>query len=142
MVFKILNSRHKLTRTKLTDTFGYLVALPDLKDRRSRVTSQKQRDKGDPAHHILNWSHVEAGCWGWLVQLHHPSVLHGPLERQRELFKGTEENKGAFNVIWPFFVGSVFRQSPILWTQTTCEVELPVLQFKNGAKIEAVQSVW
>ncbi len=68
--------------------------------------------------------HVEAGCWGWLVQLHHPSVLHRPLERQRELFKGTEENEGAFNVIWPFFVAFAFRQSPILWTQKTCEVEL------------------
>mmetsp|Transcript_41091 Transcript_41091/g.85802 ORF Transcript_41091/g.85802 Transcript_41091/m.85802 type:complete len:82 (+) Transcript_41091:985-1230(+) len=47
-----------------------------------------------------------------------------PIERQRELFEGAEENEGAFNVIWPFFVGSVFRQSPILWTQNTCEVEL------------------
>ena len=40
-----------------------------VRDSQSRVTSQKQWDKGDPAHHILDWSHVEAGCWGWIVQL-------------------------------------------------------------------------
>ena len=103
---------------------GILALGEHVRDRRSRVTSQKQRDKGDPAHHILDWSHVEAGCRGWFVQLHHPSVLHRPLEGQRELFKCTEENQGAFNVIRPFFVGFVFRQSPIRWTQNTCEVEL------------------
>ena len=103
---------------------GILALGEHVRDRRSRVTSQKQRDKGDPAHHILDWSHVEAGCRGWFVQLHHPSVLHRPLEGQRELFKCTEEDQGAFNVIRPFFVGSVFRQSPIRWTQNTCEVEL------------------
>jgi hypothetical protein len=95
-----------------------------VRDCRSRVTSQKQWDKGDPAHHILDRSHVEAGCWGWFVQLHHPRVLHRPLQRQLKLFKGTEEDQGAFNVIWAFYVGSVFRQSPMLWTQNTCEEEL------------------
>ena len=103
---------------------GILALGEHVRDRRSRVTSQKQLDKGDPAHHILDWSHVEAGCRGWFVQLHHSSVLHRPLEGQRELFKCTEENQGAFNVIRPFFVGSVFRQSPIRWTQNTCEVKL------------------
>ena len=73
---------------------------------------------------VVRISDVVAGCWGWFVQLHHPSVLHRPLERQRELFKCTGENEGAFNVIRPFFVDSVFRQSPIRWTQKTCEVEL------------------
>ena len=101
-----------------------LVLAEHVRDSRSRVTSQKQWDKRDPAHHILYRSHVEAGCWRWLIQLHHPRVLHRPLNWQVKLFKGTEEDQGAFNIIRARFVCSVFRQSPILRTQNTCEKEL------------------
>ena len=56
------------------------LALAELvRDSQSRVTSQKQWHKRDPAHHILGWSHVESGCWGWFIQLHHPRVLHRSL---------------------------------------------------------------
>ena len=37
---------------------GILALGVHVRDRRSRVTSQKQRDKGVPAHHILDRSHV------------------------------------------------------------------------------------
>ncbi len=83
-----------------------------VRDRWSRVSSQKQWHKG------------HSGCWGWLVQLDHPRVLHRPLNWQVKLFKGTEENQGALNIIRARFVGSVFRQPPILWTKNTCEEEL------------------
>jgi hypothetical protein len=75
---------------------------------------------------VLRWSHVQAECWGWFIQLYHPLVLHRPLNWQVKLFKGhgTEENQGAFNIIRARFVGSVFRQPPILRTQNTCEEEL------------------
>jgi hypothetical protein len=43
----------------------------------------------------------------------------GALENQ-----GTEENQSAFNIIRARFVGSVFRQPPILQAQNTCEEEL------------------
>ena len=95
-----------------------------VRDSRSRVSSQKQLDKRDPAHHILGRSHVEAGCWRWLIQFHHPRVLHRPLNWQDELFKGTKEDQGAFNIIRAKFVSSVYRQSSILWTQNTCEKEV------------------
>ncbi len=41
---------------------GILALGEHVRDRRSRVTSQKQLDKGpgDPAHHILDWSYVTA----------------------------------------------------------------------------------
>ena len=65
---------HELTKGEA----GILALGEHVRDCRSRVTSQKQRDKGDPAHHILDWSHVEAVCWGWFVQLHQPSVIHRP----------------------------------------------------------------
>jgi hypothetical protein len=45
------------------------------------------------------------------IQLDHYSVLHRPLDRQLELFKGAEEIQGVSNVIKAGFVGSVFRQS-------------------------------
>ncbi len=41
-------------------------------------------------HHILDIGHVEAGGWGWSIQLDHSSVLHSPLDRQFGLFKSTE----------------------------------------------------
>jgi hypothetical protein len=54
---------------------------------------------GDSAHHILDIGHVEAGGWGWFIQLDHSSVHHRPLDRQFELFKGTEENQDVYSVI-------------------------------------------
>jgi hypothetical protein len=95
-----------------------------VRDSRSRVTSQMQWEKRDPAHHILGRTHVEAGCWGWVIQLHHPRVLHRPGHRQVKLFKGTEENQGVTNVIRANSAALVFWQSPILWTHNTCEEEL------------------
>ncbi len=76
------------------------------------------------AHHILDICHVEAGGWGWFIQLDHSSVLHRPLDRQFELFKGIEENQGVYYVIRAGFVGSVFRQSSILWPQNAREEKL------------------
>ncbi len=90
----------------------------------SRVTSQKQWHKRNSAHHILDICHVEAEGCGWFIQLDHSSVLHRPLNRQFELFKGTEENQGVYYVIRACFVGSVFRQSSILWSQNTREEKL------------------
>ncbi len=90
----------------------------------SRVTSQKQWHKRNSAHHILDIGHVEAGGWGWFIQLDHCSVLHRPLDRQFELFKGTEENQGVYYVIKAGFVGSGFRQSSILWSQNAREEKL------------------
>jgi hypothetical protein len=58
-----------------------------------RVTSQKQWDKGDSAHNILDISHAEARCLGWFIQLDHSRVLHRPLDRQFKLFKSTDETK-------------------------------------------------
>ncbi len=103
-----------------------LVLAEHVRDRWSRVSSQKQRHKGHSAHHVLRWSHAQTGCWGWfvLVQLDSPQVFHRPLNWQVKLFKGTEENQGAFNIFRARFVGSVFRQPPILRTQNTCEEEL------------------
>ena len=40
----------------------FLALAEHVRDSRSRVTSQKQWDKRDPAHHILGRSHIEAGC--------------------------------------------------------------------------------
>jgi hypothetical protein len=57
----------------------FLALAEHVRDSGSRVTSQKQWDKRDPAHHILGRSHLEAGCWGWVIQLHHPRVIHRPL---------------------------------------------------------------
>jgi hypothetical protein len=54
----------------------------------------------------------------------HSSVLHRPLDRQFELFKGTEENQGVCSVIRAGFVGSVFRQSSIFWSQNAREEKL------------------
>ena len=102
----------------------FLALAKHVRDSGSRVTSQKQWDKRDPAHHVLGRSHVEAGCRGWFIQLHHPRVLHRPLHRQVKFFKGTEENQGVNNVIRASMAAFVFRQSPILWTQNTCEEEL------------------
>jgi hypothetical protein len=39
----------------------FIALAEHVRDSRSRVTSQKQWDKRDPAHHILGRSHVEAG---------------------------------------------------------------------------------
>jgi len=102
----------------------FLALAEHVRDSRSRVTSQIQWQKRDPAHHILGQTHVEAGCWGWFIQLHHPRVLHRPLHRQVKLFKGTEENQGVTNVIRASMAAFVFRQSPILWTHNTCEEKL------------------
>ena len=102
----------------------FLALAKHVRDSGSRVTSQKQWDKRDPAHHKLGRTHVEAGCRGWFIQLHHPRVLHRPLHRQVKFFKGTEENQGVNNVIRASMAAFVFRQSPILWTQNTCEEEL------------------
>jgi len=102
----------------------FLALAKHVRDSGSRVTSQKQWDKRDPAHHVLGRSHVEAGCRGWFIQLHHPRVLHRPLHRQVKFFKGTEENQGVNNVIRASMAAFVFRQSPILWTHNTCEEEL------------------
>jgi hypothetical protein len=41
MVFKIQNSRHKLTRTKTTDTLWYLVKSPELQRGRSCGSAAK-----------------------------------------------------------------------------------------------------
>jgi hypothetical protein len=80
--------------------------------------------KRNSAHHILDIGHVEAGGWGWFIQLDHSSVLHRPLNRQFELFKGTEENQRVYYAIRAGFVGSVLRQSSILWSQNTREDKL------------------
>ncbi len=90
----------------------------------SRISSKKQWNKRNSAHHILDIGHLEAGGWGWFIQLDHSSVLHRPLDRQFELFKGTEENQGVYFVIRAGFVGSVFRQSSTLLSQNTCEEKL------------------
>ncbi len=87
----------------------------------SRFTSQKQWHKRNSAHHILDIGHVEAGGWGWFIQLDHSSVLHRPLNRLFELFKGTEEIQGVYYVIRAGFAGSGFRQSSILWLQNIRE---------------------
>jgi hypothetical protein len=58
------------------------------------------------------------------LQLDHSSVFHRPLNRQFELFKGTEENQGVYYVIGAGLLGSVFRQSSILWSQNTREEKL------------------
>jgi hypothetical protein len=63
------------------------------------------------------------GC-GWFIQYDHSSVLHRPLNRQFELFKGTEENQDVYYAIRAGFVGSVLRKSSILWLQNTCEEKL------------------
>jgi hypothetical protein len=55
------------------------------------------------------------------IQLDHSCVLHRPLDR---LFKGTEENQGVYYVIRAGFVGSVFRQSSIIWSQNAREEKL------------------
>ena len=46
----------------------FLPLAEHVRDSRSRVTSQKQWHKRDPAHHILGRSHVEALCWGLAYQ--------------------------------------------------------------------------
>jgi hypothetical protein len=89
-----------------------------------QVTSQKQCDKRNSAYHILDICYGEAGGWGWFIQLDHSSVLHRPLDRQFVLFKGTEKNQGVYYVIRAGFVGSVFRQSSILWSQNAREEKL------------------
>jgi hypothetical protein len=85
---------------------------------------QKEWDKRNFAHHILDIGHVEAGGWGCFIQLDHSSVLHRPLDRQFELFKGTEENQCVYNVFRAGYVGSVFRQSSILRSQNSREEKL------------------
>jgi hypothetical protein len=90
----------------------------------SRVTSQKQWHKRNSADHILDIGHVEAGGWGWFIQLDQSNVLHRPLNSRFELFKGTEENQGVYYVIRAGLVGSVFRQSSILWSQNIREEKL------------------
>ncbi len=47
-----------------------------------------------------------------------------PLDRQFELFKGTEESQGVYNNISTCFVGSGFRQSSILRAQNAREEKL------------------
>ena len=104
---------------------AWILALAEhVRDRLSWVTSQKKRDKRDPAHHVLSRSHVETQRWGWFIQLDHPSVLHRPLDGQLELFKGTEEHQAAHKIIWAGYVGLVFRLSSILWTDNAGEEEL------------------
>ena len=90
----------------------------------SRVTSQKQWHKRSSAHHILDIGYIEAGGWGWFIQVDHSSILHRPLNRQFELFKGTEENQGVYYVIGACFVGSVFRQSSIIWSSNAREEKM------------------
>ncbi len=59
---------------------AWMLALAEhVRDCQSQVTSQIQLGKGASAHHILDISHLEAGCWGWFIQLDHSSVILGPL---------------------------------------------------------------
>ncbi len=78
----------------------------------------------DSAHNILDISHVEAGCWGWFIQLDHSRVLHRTLDRQFELFKGTEENQVVSTVIRASLVGSVLTQLATLQMQNAREENL------------------
>ncbi len=103
-------SKHTRTYSYIlvyTSTYSYIIiqhrvlTLAEyVRDCWSPVTSQKQWDKKNSAHQILDISHVEVGDWGWFIQIDHSSgVLHRPLNRQFELFKGTEENQGVYYVI-------------------------------------------
>jgi hypothetical protein len=64
---------------------------------------------------------AEIRCWGWFVQLDHPSVLHRPLDGQRELLKGAEEYQVVRKVIRAVSVGWILGQSSILRTQSAFE---------------------
>jgi hypothetical protein len=94
-----------------------------VRDRWSRVSSQKKGDKGDPYQHVGCRSHVEpeTGSGGLFIQLDHSSVLHRPFHGQIKSFKGTEEIKAVWCIIWAGFVGSVLRLSSIFQTQSTGE---------------------
>ena len=91
---------------------------------RSRVSSQKTRDQGDSANHVLCRSHVQTGCRGWFIQLDHSSIFHRPFDGQIKHFKGTEENQGVGKIIRAFFVGRVFWQTSMWWAQMTGKEEL------------------
>ncbi len=113
---------------------AWILALAEyVRDCWSRVTSQKQWHQS--AHHILDIGHVKAGGWGWFIQLDHSSVLHRPLDRQFGLFNRTEgKNQGVYYVIRAGFVGSVFRQSSILWSQNAREEKLGTVIVPESSK--------
>ncbi len=58
------------------------------------------------------------------LQFVYSCVLHGPLNGQRELLEGTEENQGDLNIIRAGFVGWSFWLYSILWTEMVGEEEL------------------
>jgi len=90
----------------------------------SSVTIQKAGHQGDSANHVLGIGHVEARCWGWFVQLDHPSIFHGPFDGQRKLLEGAEENQVVPEIVWACFVTAGLWQSSALWAQVAAEEEL------------------
>ncbi len=98
---------------------AWILALAEhVRDCWSRVASKKQWDKKNSAHHILGIGHVEAGGWDWFIELDHSSVLHKPVDRQFELFKGTYEIQGVYSVIRAGFVGSFLGNLPSFGRRT------------------------
>ena len=59
-----------------------------------------------------------------MVQLDHPSILHGPFDGQRKLLEGAEENQVVPEIVWACFVTAVLLYSSALWAQVAAEEEL------------------
>ena len=59
-----------------------------------------------------------------MVQLDHPSILHGPFDGQRKLLEGAEENQVVPEIVWACFVTAGLWHSSALWTQVAAEEEL------------------
>ena len=93
-------------------------------DCRGRVASQKQGDEGDPAYHVVNWSHIKARDWARLVQFEYVSILHRSMHGQVQLLKRAEKDEVEQEVIRADFVLRVLRLPSASRTQVALEEEL------------------
>jgi hypothetical protein len=93
-------------------------------DCRGRVASQKQEDEGDSAHHVVNWSHIQARYRARLVQFEHFSVLHRSMDGQIQLLKRAEKDEVEHEVIRADFLRRVIRRPSTSRTQVALEEEL------------------